>query len=91
MHAVTKKYVDDKMAASGSGDMTKAVYDTNEDGVVDKAEAVPWAGVTEKPSTFPPSTHTHTPESIGALDKETYDADGDGVIDTAASLEGETF
>ena len=27
MHAVTKKYVDDKMAASGSGDMTKAVYD----------------------------------------------------------------
>lgn len=91
MHAVTKKYVDDKMAASGSGDMTKAVYDTNEDGVVDKAEAVPWSGVTGKPSTFPPSTHTHTPESIGALDKETYDADGDGVIDTAASLEGETF
>ena len=71
--------------------MTKAVYDTNEDGVVDKAEAVPWSGVTGKPSTFPPSTHTHTPESIGALDKETYDADGDGVIDTAASLEGETF
>lgn len=27
MHAATKKYVDDKMAASGSGDMTKAVYD----------------------------------------------------------------
>ena len=91
MHAVTKKYVDDKMAASGSGDMTKAVYDTNGDGVVDKAETVPWSGVTGKPSTFPPSTHTHTPESIGALDKETYDADGDGVIDTAASLEGETF
>ena len=27
MHAATKKYVDDKMAASGSGDMTKDVYD----------------------------------------------------------------
>ena len=64
MHAVTKKYVDDKMAASGSGDMTKAVYDTNEDGVVDKAEAVPWSGVTGKPSTFPPSTHTHTKNQI---------------------------
>lgn len=91
MHAATKKYVDEKMAAAGSGDMLKSVYDTNEDGVVDKAEAVPWSGVTGKPSTFPPSTHTHAPENIGALDKETYDADGDGVIDTAASLEGETF
>lgn len=30
------------------------------------AEAVPWDGVTGKPSTFPPSSHTHTPASIGA-------------------------
>ena len=64
MHAATKKYVDDKMAASGSGDMLKSVYDTNEDGVVDKAETVPWSGVTGKPSTFPPSTHTHTKNQI---------------------------
>ena len=27
MHPATKKYVDDKMIAAGSGDMTKAVYD----------------------------------------------------------------
>lgn len=30
----------------GSGDMTKAVYDTDDDGVVDAAETVPLAGVT---------------------------------------------
>lgn len=64
MHPATKKYVDDKMIAAGNGDMTKAVYDTNEDGVVDKAEAVPWSGVTGKPSTFPPSTHKHTKSEI---------------------------
>lgn len=31
------------------------------------ATAVPWAGVTGKPTTFPPATHTHTPASIGAV------------------------
>lgn len=38
LHAATKQYVDSKMATSGSGDMLKSVYDTDEDGVVDKAE-----------------------------------------------------
>lgn len=38
LHAATKQYVDSKIAASGSGDMLKSVYDTDEDGVVDKAE-----------------------------------------------------
>lgn len=37
--------------ASGNGDMTKAVYDTNDDGIVDAAESVPWSGVTSKPTT----------------------------------------
>ena len=64
MHPATKKYVDDKMIAAGSGDMTKAVYDANGDGVVDKAETVPWSGVTGKPNTFPPSTHKHTKSEI---------------------------
>lgn len=44
---------------AGVGDMTKAVYDTDNDGIVDAAESVPWTGVTGKPSTFTPSTHTH--------------------------------
>lgn len=64
MHAATKKYVDDKMAASGSGDMLKSVYDTNEDGIVDKASSVPWSGVTDKPSSYTPSSHSHTKSQI---------------------------
>ena len=41
------------------GDMMKSTYDKNDDGIVDKAESVPWSGVTGKPSTFPPSSHNH--------------------------------
>ena len=44
----------------GSGDMTKLVYDSDDDGIVDAAESVPWAGITGLPSTFPPDSHTHT-------------------------------
>ena len=47
------------LGAAGYGDMTKAVYDKNGNGSVDKAESVPWTGVTGKPSTFPPSSHNH--------------------------------
>lgn len=47
------------LGAAGYGDMTKAIYDTNNSGIVDKAESVAWAGVTGKPSTFPPSSHNH--------------------------------
>lgn len=32
------------------GDMLKAIYDTDDDGVVDEAEAVAWSGVTGKPN-----------------------------------------
>ena len=39
--------------------MDKATYDADGDGVVDKAAAVPWDGVTGKPGTFTPSTHNH--------------------------------
>jgi len=45
--------------SSSGGDMTKAVYDTNNNNVVDSAESAPWAGITDKPTTFPPSAHTH--------------------------------
>lgn len=39
--------------ADGNGDMSKATYDTNNNGKVDTAEvadAVPWAGITDKPT-----------------------------------------
>lgn len=38
LHAATKQYVDSQIAGSGSGDMLKSVYDTDNDGIVDKAE-----------------------------------------------------
>ena len=49
---------------AGSGDMTKLVYDSDDNGVVDAAESVPWSGVTDKPTTFPPEAHSHTVSDI---------------------------
>jgi len=78
-HPATKKYVDDRVAAAGGGDMLKSVYDPDNDGKVeqaDNADSVPWSGVSGKPSSFTPSAHksTHatggsdalTPADIGA-------------------------
>lgn len=50
------------VAAQTVGDMLKSIYDVNDNGKVDYAEvadSVSWSGVTEKPSTYPPSAHTH--------------------------------
>lgn len=58
---------------AGAGDMLKATYDTNDNGIVDHAalaDAAPWSGITGKPATFPPATHMHTAgevEGIGDL------------------------
>ena len=42
------------------GNMLKAIYDSNNNGIVDAAESVPWSGTSEgRPSTFPPSAHSH--------------------------------
>lgn len=49
----------DELGDAGYGDMTKSVYDSNNNGIVDKAESVEWNGVLNKPSTFTPSSHTH--------------------------------
>lgn len=54
----------------GSGDMLKSVYDTNDNGIVDvaaSANAVEWANVSSKPSTFTPSEHTHAISNITGL------------------------
>lgn len=50
-----------------AGDMLKSIYDTNNNGKVDAAEAadaVPWTGVTGKPGSFTPTVHTHTRSHI---------------------------
>lgn len=55
---------------TGAGDMLKIVYDNNNNGKVDVAElaeAVPWAGVTSKPATFPPQAHNHVISDVTNL------------------------
>lgn len=39
-------------AGPGSGDMSKAVYDVNDNGIVDAAASAPWSGITSKPTTL---------------------------------------
>ena len=53
--------VDYVAAHQGSGDMLKSTYDTDADGKVNAvaADSVPWSGVSSKPATFPPESHTH--------------------------------
>lgn len=58
---------------SGSGDMSKSTYDTDDDGKVNVAEvadSVDWSGVQNKPSTFTPAAHSHdeaTPSASGFM------------------------
>jgi hypothetical protein len=65
----------------GVGDMTKAVYDTNADNIVDHAalaDTAPWTGISGKPATFPPDGT--------AMLKSVYDTNANNVVDTCDSL-----
>lgn len=59
-HPATKKYVDDSIAAAGSGYMLKAIYDTNNDGIVDNADKLDG----KHASDFALASHTHTVDAI---------------------------
>lgn len=82
---------------TGTGDMLKATYDTDNDGKVnaaDAADAVPWSGVSSKPSTFPPESHTHddryfTETELGATTDSASGADKIGAT-AIAGLTGAT-
>lgn len=52
---------------SGSGDMLKSIYDTDNDGIVDEAAAVDWSGITSIPGSFTPSAHTHVISDVTNL------------------------
>ena len=57
-------------SGSGTGDMVKTVYDTDNDGKVDVAnlaDSVPWTGVTDKPVTFTPTLHNHSVSEVTGL------------------------
>ena len=57
---------------TGSGDMTKAVYDADGNGIVDTADSIPWTRVTGKPP------------ALGDMTKAVYDTNNDGISDHAA-------
>lgn len=72
-------------AGSGSGDMVKTTYDTDDDGVVDQAEyalTAPWSGISGKPTTLSgygitdaaSSTHNHTSASITDFQEAAQDS-----------------
>lgn len=61
----------DRATSAGTGDMQKATYDTDGDGKVNaasQADAVPWAGVTGKPTQFPPTNHDASLVTTGVFD-----------------------
>ena len=66
----TTAYVQTEIAGLDTGDMHIATYDSNADGKVDAAEladAVPWTGVTGKPTSFVPTAHGHALSEITGL------------------------
>jgi hypothetical protein len=72
----TTAFVNDAIVGFGAGDMAKSTYDTDNDGKVDAAEvadAVPWSGITGKPTSFTPSSHSHSIAQITGL-QTTLDA-----------------
>ncbi len=69
---------------AGTGDMLKSQYDTNNDGIVDSAAAAPWSGITGKPSTFTPSTHTHVSTDVTDFTEAAQDAIGAALTDSAS-------
>ena len=89
--------VNDGADGSGSGDMMKATYDSNGNGIVDNAEKLEGHAA----SYFSQATHSHAIADVnglqaalnatGDMKKSVYDADGDGVVDNAKKLDGKTL
>lgn len=72
--------IQDDLSNAGYGDMLKSVYDADNDGKVDvakTAESVAWSGITDKPSTFPPSAHTHSADDITETSSRRFVSDAE--------------
>jgi hypothetical protein len=72
--ASTGKWTNKTIVISGGGDMYKAIYDQNNDGIVDVASSVDWSGIANKPLTFDPSPHSHQLSDISGHDKVAHDS-----------------
>lgn len=77
---------------TGTGDMLKAIYDIDNDGIVDAADvaasalSAPWAGLTGVPSTFTPSSHTHpTSDITGVISDAQHGSRAGGSLHAAAT------
>jgi microcystin-dependent protein len=51
---------------TGIGDMQKSTYDTNNNGIVDSCDSLPYSRLTSVPSTFAPSAHKTSHQSGGS-------------------------
>ena len=81
----TTAFVQQEITGFGAGDMARSVYDTDNDGKVDASEAadsVPWTGVTGKPTSFTPATHSHSIAQVTGLQS---------ALDTKAALSSPAF
>ena len=66
----TTAFVQQAIVDFGPGDMLKSSYDADNDGKVDAAEvadAAPWAGITGKPTSFTPASHSHPISQVTSL------------------------
>lgn len=66
----TTAFVQAALSGMGAGDMLKSTYDTTANGKVDVAElaeAVPWAGIIGKPTSFAPAAHAHAISEVTGL------------------------
>lgn len=67
-------------SVGGSGDMTKAVYDINNNGIVDEAESVDWTNVQNIPDPLDANAiHDNVAGEIDALTEKTF-VSGDDVF-----------
>lgn len=64
--------------AGSPGDMFKSIYDTNNNGIVDAAETVPWTGIQAPPALFPPIIHglQHLDNGSDPIPLSTYSRSG---------------
>ena len=81
----------DTVKVTGTTKMYYVVDESNLDNekgyepyTADSATSVPWSGVTNKPNTYPPSTHSHTKSDVG-LGNVDNTADADKSVKYATS------
>ena len=63
-----------KILCASDGSNASGTWGISISGTAAKANSVPWSGVTGKPSSYTPSSHTHTVSQISDFGTHVYDA-----------------